>query len=323
MSNCYGCLKDGIEGFCPKCRKELFGGKNISPVLNFSRPQFNEHKMERSQRLSISGIQIKHSLKLENRKLIMTEKGGEYILKPVPSGPFQNLNQVPANEHVTMQIASQVFKLNSAHNAFVRFNDGENAYLTKRFDVKKDGTKYLQEDFAQIARRTEENSGPNYKYDFSYEEIAELMKKFVSAYPIEIEKYFRLVLFNYLICNGDAHLKNFSLYRNDEFGDYLLTPVYDLLNTSIHVPNESDTALELFINGFVTEPYKAGSKFTGEDFFEFGKRIGMRESRVENTLKEFSEKYDRIELLVDKSFLNAKTKLLYLDNVKNRMERIK
>lgn len=322
MMSCNGCLKNGIEGFCPRCKKELFGGKNVSSILNFSRPQFNELKLERSQKLSISGVQIKHSLKLENSELIMTEKGGEYILKPIPSGTFQYLNQTPANEHVTMQIASQVFKIETAKNTLIKFSDGELAYIVKRFDIKPDGTKYLQEDFAQIAQKTEENSGTNYKYDFSYEEIAGLMKKNVAAYPVEVEKYFRLVLFNYLICNGDAHLKNFSLYRNDEFGDYLLTPAYDLLNTSIHVPNESDTALELFKDGFMAESYKAGSKSTTDDFFEFGKRIGMRDSRVENTLKEFSEKYDRIKLLIEKSFLNDEMKSLYLTNVQNRMERI-
>ena len=322
MSYCNGCLKDGIEGFCPKCRRELFDGKNIPAMLNFSRPKFNEYKMEKGQKLSISGVQIKHSLKLENLELIMTERGGEYILKPLPTGPFQNLTETPANEHITMQIARQVFRIETAISALIKFNDGELAYLVKRFDIKPDGTKYLQEDFAQIAQKTEENSGPNYKYDFSYEEIAGLMKKNVAAYPVEIEKYFRLVLFNYFICNGDAHLKNFSLYRNDEFGDYLLTPAYDLLNTSLHVPNESDTALELFRDGFVTESYKAGSKFTENDFTEFGRRIGIRESRVQNILKEFSQKYSFIKLLVEKSFLNAETKLLYLSKVKSRMERI-
>lgn len=41
------------------------------------------------------------------------------------------------------------------------------------------------------------------------------MKKYVSAYLIEIEKYFRVIVLNYLFSNGDAHLKNFSLYRNE------------------------------------------------------------------------------------------------------------
>ena len=82
--------------------------------------------------------------------------------------------------------------------------------------------KTLQEDFAQIAERTEETHGKNYKYDFSYEEMAELLKRYVNAYSIEVEKYFNIIFFNYLFSNGDSHLKNFSLFRNEKYGDYLL-----------------------------------------------------------------------------------------------------
>lgn len=42
------------------------------------------------------------------------------------------------------------------------------------------------------------------------------------------------VVFNYLFGNGDAHLKNFSLQATSG-GDYVLTPAYDLLHTSIHI----------------------------------------------------------------------------------------
>jgi len=59
--------------------------------------------------LSISGIQIKHSLKLEEKKLILTETGGAYILKPTPMASFLNLDYTPANEHLTMQLAGQIF----------------------------------------------------------------------------------------------------------------------------------------------------------------------------------------------------------------------
>ena len=110
----------------------------------------------------------------------------------------------------------------------------------------ENGNKLLQEDFAQLANRSEENAGKNYKYDYSYEEMAELMKRYVAAYPVEIEKLYSLIIFNYLICNGDAHLKNFSLFRNEQFGDYTLTPAYDLMNSRIHINIEPDTSLDLF-----------------------------------------------------------------------------
>lgn len=323
INRCPACLKPGFETYCNSCLKKLFDGKKVSHQLDFTRPEFNSAKLERSDRLSISGIQIKHSLKLENNKLVLTEKDGEYILKPIPGGVFNNLDQVPYNEHLTMQIANQVYKIDTALNAIVFFADDEPAYIAKRFDRTKEGKKTLQEDFAQIAGRTEETNGQNYKYDFSYEEIAELMKKHIKPYQIEIEKYFRVIIFNYLFSNGDAHLKNFSLYRNEEYGDYLLTKFYDLLNTSIHVPNESDLALELFNDNYETDAFKAGSKYTKPDFIEFAKRIGINENRFVKIYDTMLDKTDQVKKIIDGSFLRDDLKEVYYESYVGRLERLK
>lgn len=320
--NCPGCLKDNVETYCDKCRKKLFDGRKVNRILNFSRPEFNEMKRERSGKLSISGIQVKHSLKLEGNELILTEKGGEYILKPIPSGQFKNLNAVPANEHLTMQIAAQIFGIPTAENAVIFFSDMEMAYITKRFDVLTDGKKLLQEDFAQLAQLTEETGGKNYKYDFSYEQIAELMKKYIGAYSIEVEKYFKVILFNFLVCNGDVHIKNFSIFRNEKYGDYLLTRFYDLLNTSIHIPDEHDTALELFKDDFMTDGYKFSSKYSKDDFYEFGKRIGIKPPRISRIFEEITSGEKEIIELVDKSFLENSLKPKYLELLRERRERL-
>ncbi|MFH0733351.1 MAG: HipA domain-containing protein [bacterium] len=319
---CFSCLKSGYESFCPKCLKLLFDGKKISHILNFSRPDFNKAKIEQSSRLSISGVQIKHSLKLENKQLNLTESGGKYIIKPIPYGVYNNMEAVPANEHLTMQIANQVFNITTAFNALVKFSDGDYVYLTKRFDLVDDEDKFLVEDFAQIAGKTSETDGDNYKYNFSYEGIANLINKYVSAYPVEIEKFFKLVLFNYLISNGDAHLKNFSLYRNSLYGDYLLTPAYDLLCTRIHTPNESDLALDLFADNYQSEQYKFGSKYTRPDFVELGNRIGIKEKRIDLIINNMIDKKDKMCELVNRSFLSENIKSLYLSFVEERLNRL-
>ncbi len=323
LNVCPGCLSEGFETYCVKCTKLLFDGKKISHILNFTRPEFNKIKMDSKARLSISGIQIKHSLRIIENELKLTERGGQFILKPIPSGQFTNLYQVPANEHLTMQIANQVYNIKTAVNGIIFFLDDETAYITRRFDVTGEDKRLLQEDFAQIAGRTEETHGKNYKYDFSYEEIANLIKKYVSAYPIEIEKYFRVVLFNYLFSNGDSHLKNFSLFRNQKYGDYLLTPFYDLLNTSLHVPNETGMALELFKDGFQTEAFKAGSKYTRPDFVEFAKRLEIKEIRFNKILDEITGKTKKVEELISRSFLNDNMKSEYLKSYQNRLGRLR
>jgi len=314
--NCKGCFREIEEGqLCNKCRKELFDGERISVQLDFDPPDNGENMelMQNVQHISISGVQVKYSLKRENKKLVLTEAGGQYILKPIPIGTFQKLNQAPANEHLTMQIARQIYKIPAAVCAMVSFNDGTPAYLTRRFDVKADGSRSQQEDFAQLAQLNEQNAGSNYKYDFSYEEAAELIKKHVVSYELELETFLKIVLFNYLFNNGDAHLKNFSVYLT-EYGDYLLTPAYDLLNTKIHLPNDTDLALHkgLFKDDFQTESHKANAFYAFDDFLEFGKRIGISEARTHKVIEGFTGSQNEVKDLVDKSFLNMECKEKYL-----------
>jgi len=95
-----------------------------------------------------------------------------------------------------MQIAKQVYGIHTADNAMIFFKNGTPAYITKRFDIREDCTKWAKEDFATLAGKTKNNGGPNYKYDYSYEELGSLIKKYTSAWTIEIEKYFSIVVFN-------------------------------------------------------------------------------------------------------------------------------
>jgi serine/threonine-protein kinase HipA len=114
--------------------------------------------------------------------------------------------------------------------------------LTKRFDLKKDGSKWAKEDFASLAGRTPQTHGTHYKYQGNYLELFAILKKYVPAYSIEAPKLWKLLLFNYLFSNGDAHYKNFSLIET-ELGDFRLSPAYDLLNSRLHI-NDGDFALE-------------------------------------------------------------------------------
>lgn len=318
MTNCPGCLKEGHSTYCPPCRKRLFGGKRVSHVLPFTRPDYNRAKQTATgERLSISGIQTKMSLVLKAGRLEMTETGGQYILKPIPHGEFLRLEAVPINENLTMQIARQVFGIRVAENALVEFQDGEVAYLVRRFDVQEDGQRYLQEDFAQIAQRSEESHGKSYKYDFSYEEIGHLIRRHVAAYPVEMERFVHLVVFNYLVHNGDAHLKNFSLIRNEADGDYTLTPAYDLLNTRLHVPSESRTAMALFQGDFETESHRVNGYYAYDDFQELANRLGLHPARFRRFMESVVAKQREVFALVDRSPLSEECKQLYKEHVRD------
>jgi len=325
---CPGTLAEGHKTYSPVALKYLFGGKKVSHILPYAPPgkdeQATEEFIENRKRLSISGVQEKLSFVLDGEVLRLTdpEGQGQYILKPIPRD-LKKVDQVPANEHLTMQIAKQVYGLNVADNALVFFKDGTPAYLTRRFDVKTDGKKWGMEDFASLAGKTVDSSGANFKYDLSYEELASLIRKAIPAWRIEIEKYFQLVIFNYLFSNGDAHMKNFSILETSR-GDYLLSPAYDLINTRMHVA-DTDFALTkgLFADDFRSRDFQRTNHPSHLDFHEFGKRIGVTRSRITALLEPFVTKQPSVTNFMERSFLDASARRGYLIHYNTRIGYLK
>jgi serine/threonine-protein kinase HipA len=324
INTCPATLAGGYDTYSPVALKKMFNGKKVSHILTYGSTEVNEDDAERfienRKRLSISGVQEKMSFLLDGKTLRLTKEGeqGTYILKPIP-GDVRKVDQVPANEHLTMQIAGQVYGIKTAENALVFFSNGEPAYITKRFDVKPDGYKLRKEDFASLAGLSEDNAGGDFKYESSYEEIGMLIKRFVPAWRVEIEKYFTIVVFNFLFSNGDAHLKNFGLLETTQ-GDFILSPVYDLLNTAIHV-NDTDFALKKGL--FADERKSALWQRTGHpiktDFEDFGMAIGIPPKRIERLLAPFLIRHQKVTALIANSYLNAPIKKAYLNYYHQKM----
>jgi serine/threonine-protein kinase HipA len=212
--------------------------------------------------------------------------------------------------------------METASNALIYFKDNLPAYITKRFDVRANGSKYMQEDFAQLTNRTNDTHGESFKYDGNYEEIGQLIKRFVAASAPALERFFQLVVFNYVISNGDTHLKNFSLIRSDS-GEYQLTPAYDLMSTAIHTPMESDTALNLYESDMDSTFYSAYGYYGRDNFMELSKRLGIIEKRAAMIIDQFPAKEKLIRAFVEQSFLSEAVKAKYISNVVERIRRIK
>lgn len=322
MFHCMSVLSEiPDEGYSVAAGRLLAGGNRRFPhQLKFNRADVVEFRMQTAEHMSISGVQDKISLKLVRGKLSPTDKDGEYILKPIPSADIPRLKkEVPANEHLTMQIASQVFGIPTAANAAIRFANGELAYITRRFDRRGD-VKLGQEDFCQLSNRTEETAGRNYKYDGSYEEAGRILKRYCNAYPVEIEKLFALIVFNYLFSNGDAHLKNFSMFES-EFGDYVMTPAYDLICTSLHFPNEGRTALDLF-DTFESESFQQNAFYKRPDFLKLAEIYGMNMTRAQRCMGQFAECEPAVVGLIDRSFLSQEAQTDYLARFHDRLRAI-
>jgi serine/threonine-protein kinase HipA len=256
-------------------------------------------------------------LVLEKNKLRLAQAGesGQYLLKPIPS-LGRNKHGMPANEHVTMQIARQVFQIDTAENGIIFFQNGEMAYLTKRFDCTEAGQKLAKEDFAVLAGRTPQTHGINYKYEGNYLELFQIMQQYVPAYAVEASKLFKLILFNYLFSNGDAHLKNFSLMETSD-GDFVLSPAYDLLNTEMHQA-EIDFALQ---GGLYPKSQYQGKILN--QFQQLGKLAHIPDKMVERLLAQMLTNSEEVERLIRNSFLEEGAKKDYYQAYQGRLKRLK
>lgn len=317
---CHCCLKETENDFCRSCSQRLFSKANFSAILKFTLPSIAQGTNQNTRRISISGAQAKYSLRIVSKELEPTDNNGTYILKPSTNMQFKLFADMPANEHITMQIAKQIFKLNVAESALLRFTTGEYTYLTKRFDIRNDGSKILQEDLAQTAGLSSDANGSNFKYEsLSYEEIAYILKQHVSASPIAVEQFFKVLLFNYLVCNGDAHIKNFSIYSPHQDGVYELTPAYDLINTSLHA-DDFRTALDLFKDeeNYNGKFFKDNGFYGASDFLEFARRIGIVEKRAQKFILDITAHIPEMDEMLDKSFLSDEAKVLYKERIRDR-----
>lgn len=277
---------------------------------------------EKTRRSSVSGVQHKVQLKRIRGGYAVVESGGDFILKPVPRNTAAELaDDIPANEALTMDIAAGIFGIRTAEHAYVELADGVPAYLTKRFD-RRAGMPIRQEDFCQLSGRSEETHGDTYKYDSSYEELAELVRRFCNSDAVENPKVFFIVLFNYVFSNGDAHLKNFSLFESPQ-GDYILTPAYDLLNTSIHFPGEpSSTGLDFFADGHFTPRYEELGFYSSTDFLELGDKFGIPEDEMTEMISRFPVRCSAVESAIAGSRLSSVAKRKYLARFSDRLKAI-
>lgn len=321
---CPGTLAIGFDTYSPSCLRKMFDGRRVSHIIDLSLDGNADNIAAAINKISVSGAQEKLSAVVDKGHIILTppQQQGRYIIKPIPD--YKHLrfrNNIPANEHLTMQIASQVYGIKTAENALAFFADGQMVYITKRFDYDENGLKIRQDDFASISGKTDRNSGKDYKYTGCYEDIARLLKQNVSAWQVEMSRYFSLVVFNYIFSNGDAHLKNFSL-RETPNGDYILSPAYDLMNTSIHI-DDGDFALQggLIPKSEYSDTYTNSGHPCKDDFITFGKRIGVLPKKLHSIIELFATEQPQVLQLIERSFLDEKVKRMYRQSYLERLRR--
>ncbi len=286
---CYKPLADGEVDYHKSCARKIFESTTV-PVLPYTRANIKELAREIvSASTTVTGAQAKLSLDItrghagEPQRFTIVGLWGRFILKP-QTDRFANL---PENEDLTMHLA-EAAGIKTVPHSLIRFADGELCYITRRVDRTKNGDKIAMEDMCQLSERLTED-----KYKGSYERIAKLIKQYSAAPLLDVVNFWEVVVFSWLTGNADMHLKNFSLYRPAD--NYMLTPAYDLLSTSIVMP-EDEEELALTLNG-------KKKKIKRADFEKAMLDSGMDEKAIEKLFKKFAKTLPKWYALIEESFL--------------------
>jgi len=257
-------------------------------------------------KLSIQGVQPKLSITLNVRKeeFDIVSKDGKFILKP----PHHSYDELPQNEDLTMKLAATMNIETPLHGMIYNI-DGSLSYFIKRFDRLAKHQKVAVEDFSQLLGFTRDT-----KYESSMESVVSVIEKHCTFPVIEKLKLFRRVIFNFLIGNEDMHLKNFTLIRHTN--NVMLSPAYDLLNTTIVLQSTEEIALP--IRG-------KKSKLSRNDLVDyFGhKRLNLSEIALQEELSRFDAVLESWKQLIDRSFLSQNMRERYHKLMQSRWQRIK
>lgn len=175
-------------------------------------------------------------------------------------------------------------------------------FIIERFD--RYGSKRLAvEDFCVLMGKSGDK-----KYQSSYESVLKAVKLYTSDQQQIVEAY-KLIVFNCLIGNGDAHLKNFALQYTPGKPDIKLCPPYDITNTLLYPTIDNQMALKL--NRSKAFPSKKELIAYGEKF-SITKPATLIE-KLADGISDYINKSDEIHLLsglktaIEKSLSNART----------------
>ncbi|RXJ78317.1 type II toxin-antitoxin system HipA family toxin [Arcobacter sp. F2176] len=178
---------------------------------------------------ALSGVQPKVLAVIENKA---TLKVDDYIVKSWGA----DYKELALNEYYCMEI---VRRSNIEVPEFY-ISDDEKLFIMKRFDKVDD--KYIGfEDMCVLMGKQRDD-----KYEGSHEQIVKTIKTFVSPQhkKSSLIQFFKMTYLNFLLKNGDAHLKNFGLIYTG-IDDIKLAPAYDVVSTTVYIKNDIPALLLL------------------------------------------------------------------------------
>ncbi|MBI1979630.1 MAG: HipA domain-containing protein [Elusimicrobia bacterium] len=304
MGKCLSCQKEapGRTQYHPACLKKLFGVGWV-PQIPFGIKDMPAEVSKSNAKMSISGVQIKASVKLDREKqeIVMVQSEATHVLKAEPN----EYPELPQNENCCMNMAREL-GMNVPSHGLLTMADGKFCYLIKRFDRLENGEKIHKESMAQILSVSTED-----KYQGSLENIGKVIQRHSKNVGLDLVHFFERALFSFLIGNGDMHLKNWAVLTLSN-GEIHLAPCYDFVCSKMYLPQEEDFALS--ING-----RKNGLK--KQDFIALGKSISIETKVIESTFELFRNAKEKILEIASHSELSPSRQEKFKEIILERVDR--
>lgn len=182
-------------------------------------------------RNAISGVQPKTIATLEDKVALEVK---EYIVKTFGD----EYPELARNEYLCMKAVERA----GIEVPRIHLSRNGKFLVVEKFTYDREKKEHLGfEEVGSLLGKVRET-----KYEGSYEQIAKVIKLFSTSPEKDLKSYYKLTVMNFLLRNGDAHVKNFGLIYRDDFSEIRLAPAYDVVCTTVYIPNDKPA---LFMHG--------------------------------------------------------------------------
>jgi serine/threonine-protein kinase HipA len=167
---------------------------------------------------AISGVQPKTVALLKHKETLHIK---EYIIKTW-GDEYPNLAE---NEYFCLKACQKA----GIEIPKITLSKNKKFLIVENFIFKEEETLGFEE-ILSLQDKNRDN-----KYNGSYEKVAKSIYQFTTHKKESLAIYYKIVVMNYLLKNGDAHLKNFGLLFHSDFSKVWLSPAYDVVNTTSYI----------------------------------------------------------------------------------------
>ena len=252
---CIGAVRIGSEDDELSCSYSKISKEQIAALASSDASKASEYVTK--SHLSLAGASGKVGLYYDEKNDRWYLPQGIAPSTHIVKQSHVRLDGIVINEQLSMMTArrlgidvSDSFIVNTGNG-----KDSEILFATGRYDrvigedsEKVDGLalpyRLHQEDFAQAM-----GIPPEFKYEAENEEYAVRMFELIRSYssdPIADQiKLIDRMIFNCLIGNTDAHIKNFSLLYDAGMKSISLAPAYDIISTVVYESSTEDLSFNI------------------------------------------------------------------------------